>query len=88
MTSFRAMALGALVVTAIVLSGCDDLVLRDTQSLVAPRFQRCGNDVRRGRLEDLMGPARYDRDGSDLVSRGRESDNRSGEGTLIWRRTG
>ena len=38
MTSFRAMALGALVVTAIVLSGCDDLVLRDTQSLVAPRF--------------------------------------------------
>jgi len=88
MTSFRAMALGALVVTAIVLSGCDDLVLRDTQSLVAPRFQRCGNDVRRGRLEDLMGLARYDRDGSALVSRGREPDNRSGEGTLIWRRTG
>jgi hypothetical protein len=26
--------------------------------------------MRRVRLEDLMGPARYDREGSDLLSRG------------------
>jgi len=32
--------LGALVLGAIVLSGCEDLVVRDTASLLAPSFQR------------------------------------------------
>jgi MtN3 and saliva related transmembrane protein len=32
--------LGVLVLGAIALSGCEDLVVRDTASLLAPRFQR------------------------------------------------
>jgi uncharacterized protein with PQ loop repeat len=32
--------LGVLMVSAILLSGCEDLVVRDTASLIAPRFQR------------------------------------------------
>jgi MtN3 and saliva related transmembrane protein len=32
--------LGVLVLGAIALSGCDDLVVKDTASLLAPRFQR------------------------------------------------
>jgi MtN3 and saliva related transmembrane protein len=32
--------LGVLVLGAIALSGCDDLVAKDTASLLAPRFQR------------------------------------------------
>ena len=34
------MMLGVLVLGAILLSGCADLVVRDTASLLAPRFQR------------------------------------------------
>jgi uncharacterized protein with PQ loop repeat len=34
------MTLVVLAVSAILLSGCEDLVVRDTASLLAPRFQR------------------------------------------------
>jgi hypothetical protein len=39
MDSLRKMTL-LVVLSAIMLSGCDDLVVRDTASLIAPRFQR------------------------------------------------
>ena len=40
MDSFKGMMLGVLVLTAVVLSGCDDLVPHDAPSLLAPRFHR------------------------------------------------
>jgi MtN3 and saliva related transmembrane protein len=38
--SLNKMTLVVLVLSAIMLSGCEDLVVRDTASLLAPRFQR------------------------------------------------
>ncbi len=38
--AFGRMTRGALWLSAIVLCGCEDLVVRDTASLLAPRFQR------------------------------------------------
>jgi uncharacterized protein with PQ loop repeat len=40
MDSLNKMTLVVLAVSAILLSGCEDLVVRDTASLLAPRFQR------------------------------------------------
>jgi uncharacterized protein with PQ loop repeat len=40
MDSLNKMTLVVLAVSAIMLSGCEDLVVRDTASLLAPRFQR------------------------------------------------
>ena len=40
MHSRNATMLGLLVVCAIAVAGCEDLVVRDTASLLAPRFQR------------------------------------------------
>ena len=38
--AFRRMTHGLLVLSVIMLAGCEDLVVRDTASLIAPRFQR------------------------------------------------
>ena len=40
MTSLNKMMLGGLVLIVLVLSGCEGLVVNDTASLLAPRFQR------------------------------------------------
>jgi len=40
MNSLNNMTLGALVLTATMLAGCEDLVVRDPASLLAPRLQR------------------------------------------------
>jgi MtN3 and saliva related transmembrane protein len=40
MESLNKMTLVVLVLSAIMLSGCEDLVVRDTASLLVPRFQR------------------------------------------------
>jgi len=40
MDSLTKMALGGLVLGALILSGCEGLVVHDTTSLLAPRFQR------------------------------------------------
>jgi MtN3 and saliva related transmembrane protein len=38
--SFHRMTRGVLLLSVIMLCGCEDLVIRDTASLLAPRFQR------------------------------------------------
>jgi len=57
--------LGVLVLSAIVLSGCEDLVVKDTASLLAPRFQRsevigllAGAGTTFAALPDLIGMLR------------------------------
>jgi MtN3 and saliva related transmembrane protein len=37
---FNSVTLGVLVLSVITLSGCADLAVRDTSSLLVPRFQR------------------------------------------------
>jgi MtN3 and saliva related transmembrane protein len=38
--SFNRMTRGVLMLSVIMLCGCEDLVIRDTASVLAPRFQR------------------------------------------------
>src|SRR5262245_30120460 len=40
MNCFNRETLGVLLLNVLILSGCEDLVIRDTSSLLAPRFQR------------------------------------------------
>jgi len=40
MDCFNRVTLGALLLSVMTLYGCEDLVIRDTASLLAPRFQR------------------------------------------------
>ena len=40
MDCFNRVTLGVLLLSVITLYGCEDLVIRDTSSLLAPRFQR------------------------------------------------
>ena len=40
MDCFNRVTLGVLLLSVLTLYGCEDLVIRDTSSLLAPRFQR------------------------------------------------